>query len=317
MISFLRFSTSARNRFPFGDFEAQYRHYKDLFVYQQFANTMSKHISTEHGDRYSYCRYIPPDPSRVAKSMAAYGTGPRRPGPGSTKLAIPRRRTLGWIRAVTVLRSRINRSSQNSFQRKCTCPFPVSRRTPERIRDEHFPILRPRAVGQPHYLCRQSQTDADRRGAWTRGFRRLATQQGGQRRQRAGSRAPVYPAHPRGEPPGALRPCGRRRKFRHTRRVPLVATLIRRTFSPRQLFERMVEFWSDHFSVPANDLPVALSKFPEDRCLIRKRAMGTFEALNSAGHAPFGWPAPTGDPDRRGYWQSANGLVVRFNSAAA
>jgi len=83
------------------------------------------------------------------------------------------------------------------------------------------------------------------------------------------------------------------------------------------LFERMVEFWSDHFSVPANDLPVALSKFPEDRCLIRKRAMGTFEALNSAGHAPFGWPAPTGYPDRRGYWQSANGLVVRFNSAAA
>jgi len=59
----------------------------------------------------------------------------------------------------------------------------------------------------------------------------------------------------------------------------LIATLIRRTFSPRQLFERMVEFWSDHFSVPTNDPPVALLKFTEDRDLIRERAMGSFEAL--------------------------------------
>lgn len=59
----------------------------------------------------------------------------------------------------------------------------------------------------------------------------------------------------------------------------LIATLVRRTFSPRQLFERMVEFWSDHFSVPANDLPLALFKFTEDRDLIRTHAMGSFEAL--------------------------------------
>ena len=59
----------------------------------------------------------------------------------------------------------------------------------------------------------------------------------------------------------------------------LIATLVRRTFSPRQLYERMVEFWSDHFSVPANDLPVALFKFSEDRDLIRKQAMGLFETL--------------------------------------
>jgi len=59
----------------------------------------------------------------------------------------------------------------------------------------------------------------------------------------------------------------------------LIATLIRRTFSPRQLFERMVEFWSDHFSVPANDLPVALFKFTEDRDLMRTQAMGNFETL--------------------------------------
>jgi len=59
----------------------------------------------------------------------------------------------------------------------------------------------------------------------------------------------------------------------------LIATLIRRTFSPRQLFERMVEFWSDHFSVPANDLPVALFKFTEDRELMRKHALGDFETL--------------------------------------
>jgi len=59
----------------------------------------------------------------------------------------------------------------------------------------------------------------------------------------------------------------------------LIATLIRRAFSPRQLFERMVEFWSDHFSVPANGLPLALFKFIEDRDLIRSHAMGRFETL--------------------------------------
>jgi len=59
----------------------------------------------------------------------------------------------------------------------------------------------------------------------------------------------------------------------------LIATLIRRTFSPRQLFERMVEFWSDHFSVSATSLPVSLFKFTEDRDLIRQHAMGDFETL--------------------------------------
>jgi len=67
--------------------------------------------------------------------------------------------------------------------------------------------------------------------------------------------------------------------FGAAQRDLLIATLIRRTFSPRQLFERMVEFWSDHFSVPANNLPEALFKFTEDRDLIRKHAMGSFETL--------------------------------------
>jgi uncharacterized protein (DUF1800 family) len=42
-----------------------------------------------------------------------------------------------------------------------------------------------------------------------------------------------------------------------------------------------------------------------------------FSALDTAGHVPFSWPAPNGYPDQRSYWQSTNGLLVRFNSAGA
>jgi len=58
-----------------------------------------------------------------------------------------------------------------------------------------------------------------------------------------------------------------------------IATLIRRTFSPRQLFERMVEFWSDHFSVPIGEPILATFKITEDRELIRRNALGRFEDL--------------------------------------
>lgn len=59
----------------------------------------------------------------------------------------------------------------------------------------------------------------------------------------------------------------------------LAATLIRRIFSPRQLFERMVEFWGDHFSVFLFDGPVSYFKTLEDRSVMRVHALGSFADL--------------------------------------
>jgi len=64
----------------------------------------------------------------------------------------------------------------------------------------------------------------------------------------------------------------------------IIATMIRRTFSPRQLHERVTEFWSDHFSVPVNGLVEAFFKLLEDRDLIRPSALSDFATL-LAGNA--------------------------------
>lgn len=62
----------------------------------------------------------------------------------------------------------------------------------------------------------------------------------------------------------------------------LVATVLRQAFSPRQLFERMVEFWSDHFNVGVTDVATSTLKPIEDRDVIRPLAMGRFETLLQA-----------------------------------
>jgi uncharacterized protein (DUF1800 family) len=57
----------------------------------------------------------------------------------------------------------------------------------------------------------------------------------------------------------------------------LGARLMRAVYSERQLYERMVEFWTDHFNIPIGDL---LSyKIVDDREVIRRHAMGTFRDL--------------------------------------
>jgi len=58
-----------------------------------------------------------------------------------------------------------------------------------------------------------------------------------------------------------------------------IATMIRQIYSPRQLFERMVEFWGDHFNVPMNSVVSAYFKTLEDRSVMRPLAMGQFEDL--------------------------------------
>ncbi len=59
----------------------------------------------------------------------------------------------------------------------------------------------------------------------------------------------------------------------------LLAAMIRAAESPAQLFERMVEFWSDHLNVPMENRPLRLYKIVEDRDVIRVHALGKFKNL--------------------------------------
>ncbi len=63
------------------------------------------------------------------------------------------------------------------------------------------------------------------------------------------------------------------------------ATIIREIFSTRQLFERMVEFWRDHFNT--NIGQVSILKTLEDRDVYRKNALTTFsQLLNASASSP-------------------------------
>ena len=59
----------------------------------------------------------------------------------------------------------------------------------------------------------------------------------------------------------------------------IAATLLRQIYSPRQLFEVMVEFWNNHFSVNLLDGAVQYFKAFEDRMIMRPGALGRFEDL--------------------------------------
>jgi len=60
------------------------------------------------------------------------------------------------------------------------------------------------------------------------------------------------------------------------------STIFRSIFSRLQLRERMVEFWSDHFSIDINAEQCRWLKVIDDRSVIRANAMGSFEALLNA-----------------------------------
>lgn len=57
------------------------------------------------------------------------------------------------------------------------------------------------------------------------------------------------------------------------------ARLIRAVCSKRQLHERMVEFWSDHFNVDYTEITVRWFKTVEDREVVRPNALGRFRTL--------------------------------------
>jgi len=59
------------------------------------------------------------------------------------------------------------------------------------------------------------------------------------------------------------------------------ATIIRAVYSKRQLYERMVEFWNDHFNIELSDNNQQLRAL-EDRDAIRANALGNFRTLLDA-----------------------------------
>lgn len=64
------------------------------------------------------------------------------------------------------------------------------------------------------------------------------------------------------------------------------ATWYRAIFSPAQLRERMVEFWTDHFSIDVEAAGVGFTKVLDDRDVIRRHAMGNFrDMLVASAHS--------------------------------
>lgn len=65
------------------------------------------------------------------------------------------------------------------------------------------------------------------------------------------------------------------------------ATLLRATMSERQLYEVMVQFWSDHFNIDPSKGDCKWLKAADDREVIRKHALGKFpEMLRASALSP-------------------------------
>ncbi len=65
------------------------------------------------------------------------------------------------------------------------------------------------------------------------------------------------------------------------------ATVYRAMFSQRQLYEVMVEFWNNHFSIYIHDGPVSMLKTIDDREVIRPNALGNFrDLLHASSKSP-------------------------------
>ncbi|MGH8106368.1 MAG: DUF1800 domain-containing protein, partial [Arenimonas sp.] len=62
----------------------------------------------------------------------------------------------------------------------------------------------------------------------------------------------------------------------------IAATMLRQIFSPRQLYEVMVEFWTNHFNIAALAVPEIYYKVVDDRDVIRAHALGSFPAMLKA-----------------------------------
>jgi len=65
------------------------------------------------------------------------------------------------------------------------------------------------------------------------------------------------------------------------------ATYLRQLFSPRQLFEQMVDFWTNHFNIEQVDGPLRQFKTVDDREVVRRHALGRFvDMLKASARSP-------------------------------
>ncbi len=65
------------------------------------------------------------------------------------------------------------------------------------------------------------------------------------------------------------------------------ATLLRQVHSRRQLYERVVEFWSDHFNISVEKQDCHVLKLVDERDVIRPNALGAFRDLvGASAHSP-------------------------------
>ncbi len=65
------------------------------------------------------------------------------------------------------------------------------------------------------------------------------------------------------------------------------ARVLRAIFSKRQLYERVVDFWTDHFNIYILDGDVRYMKPVDDREVVRANALGTFpNMLRASAHSP-------------------------------
>jgi hypothetical protein len=65
------------------------------------------------------------------------------------------------------------------------------------------------------------------------------------------------------------------------------ATLLRQVYSRRQLYELMVEFWTDHFNISVDKGDCFFLKTVDDRDVIRPHALGKFrDLLWASAHSP-------------------------------
>ncbi len=64
-------------------------------------------------------------------------------------------------------------------------------------------------------------------------------------------------------------------------------TLIRQWFSPRQLYEVLVDFWNDHFTVFVGQADAGRVRIIDDRTVARTHALGRFkDILTASAHSP-------------------------------
>ncbi len=67
----------------------------------------------------------------------------------------------------------------------------------------------------------------------------------------------------------------------------ITATYVRQLLSPRQLYECMVEFWTNHFNIDLGDAALAYYKPWDDREVVRRHALGNFrELLHASARSP-------------------------------